>query len=426
MIGMALVRPLEEGWRETLDAVARSRGWPGLGDVARVAARVADLSAAYNDPRRAAAAVREAGIARLLFSFPRDVPKGAGAVRELLATRAVPLEGTLRVLDVGAGLGAMTWGLARAREAAGGRGDLEATWVDTDDDALELGRRIVAARGLSSGIRARCLPIGVDAVARSLPDEGPFDVILLGQVLSELDVGADETARVDRHVALVRELMDRRLAQGGSLVVVEPALRDRTRHLHRVRNAAASLGAGVFAPCLHGGPCPALAEERGWCHEDLPVDLPLWLRPVARAAGLRYEGLTFSYLVLRNDSVSLAGALAPAPGGTHLRVVSNAMKSKGKLEMLLCGSFAGEDGRITSGGARTTRLDRDRSEESAAFDHAVRGDLLSICPPPELGRPRIAGAGKGGKGGDGGEAARVDAARIDLTRAAASGTGGAQ
>jgi hypothetical protein len=387
-IDIGLVRPLEDGWRETLDAVARSRGWPGLDKVAEVASRVADLSAAYNDPGRASAGAREAGIARLLFSFPRDVPKGAAAVRELLATGALPAGGTLRVLDLGAGLGAMTWGLARARLAAGGHADLEATWVDSDEDALDLGSRIVAARGASAGLRTRCLRTGVDAFARTSPD-APFDVIILGHVLSELDVGTEVAVRVEKHAALIRALLERWLARSGSLVVVEPALRDRTRHLHRVRDALASVGVGVFAPCLHGAPCPALAEERGWCHEDLPVDLPPWLRPVARAAGLRHEGLTFSYLVLRKDGRTLAGGLAAAPGRALLRVVSNPMKTKGKLEMLLCGAFTGEDARVTPGGARATRLDRDRTEDNRDFDDAARGDVLSVGPPPELSRPRI-------------------------------------
>src|SRR5580704_397844 len=109
-----LVRPLEDDWRDTIDAIARSRSWPTSWDVAELAGRVAELSAAYNDPARARASMRDAGSARLGFSFARDVPKGAAAVRELVATGALPLDRTLRVLDLGAGLGATTWGLARA------------------------------------------------------------------------------------------------------------------------------------------------------------------------------------------------------------------------------------------------------------------------------------------------------------------------
>src|SRR5258708_4616968 len=129
MIGFDLVRPLEDDWRDALDAVARARGWPTSRDVAKLAACVAELSQAYNDSMRARAGIREAGAARLGFAFARDVPKGAAAVRELVATGELRVAGTLRVLDVGAGLGATTWGLVRALEAAGARGEVDATWA---------------------------------------------------------------------------------------------------------------------------------------------------------------------------------------------------------------------------------------------------------------------------------------------------------
>ena len=86
MVGLDLVRPLEDDWRDTLDEVARARGWPTSRDVGTLAARVAALSAAYNDELRARAGIRDAGAARLGFAFARDVPKGAAAVRELVTT----------------------------------------------------------------------------------------------------------------------------------------------------------------------------------------------------------------------------------------------------------------------------------------------------------------------------------------------------
>src|SRR5579864_7220256 len=109
MLGIQFVRPLEADWRATLDEVARARGWPTSRDVEDLALCTAELSAAYNDPLRASAPMLVAGPARLGFAFARDVPKGAGAVRELIATGGLPTE-KLRVLDLGAGLGAMTWG----------------------------------------------------------------------------------------------------------------------------------------------------------------------------------------------------------------------------------------------------------------------------------------------------------------------------
>ncbi len=389
MLGRHLVRPLEEEWRDVLAGIARARGWPTTSEPAKLGARVRELSEAYNDATRARATARDAGAARLGFAFARDVPKGAAAVRELVATGSVRPSGSLRVLDVGAGLGATTWGVVRALEASGARGEVEATLVDADAQALDLARAIAAARpgvgAMGLRVRAWVRPAG------PLDDLPRFDLVLAGQLLSELDVGEAEDVRVERHAKLIQGWLRDRVEPDGSLVVVEPALRDRTRHLHRVRDALVSSGATVFAPCLHAAPCPALAREGDWCHEDLDVDLPEWLVPVARAAGLRREGLTFSYLVLRRDGIRLAGAM-PAPGGAaRLRVVSQAMPSKGKREAFVCGELAGEGegNALVAGRVKAARLDRDASALNAVWDGVKRGDLLVVTPAPHENRPRI-------------------------------------
>ena len=121
-----------------------------------LAERVARLSRAYNDPKLAGLAHESDDelSARLGFSFARDVPKAAGAVRELIATGALtlPVGAPLTVLDVGAGLGATTWGVARALAAAGESGKIEATLVDSSARALvwppRSSRRAATATGL--------------------------------------------------------------------------------------------------------------------------------------------------------------------------------------------------------------------------------------------------------------------------------------
>jgi SAM-dependent methyltransferase len=386
MLGRHLVRPLESEWRDVLDGIARSRGWPTTHEPARLGARVRQLSEAYNDATRARARARD-GAARLGFSFARDVPKGAAAVRELVATRLLCVRESLRVLDVGAGLGATTWGVLRALEAAGQSAEIDATLVDPDAPALDLARAIAAARPRQGTMRLRVR--AVTRPAGAFEDLPRFDLVLAGQLLSELDVGEAEDVRVDRHAMLLHRWLHERLEPHGSLVVVEPALRDRTRHLHRVRDALAAAGATVFAPCLHGAPCPALAHEGDWCHEDLDVDLPDWLVPVARAAGLRREGLTFSYLVLRRDGTNLAGAMRAPVGAARLRVVSQAMPSKGKREAFVCGELAGEGGALVPGRVKAARLDRDALILNAAWDEVSRGDLLAVTPPPDAQKPRI-------------------------------------
>jgi len=322
------------------------------------------------------------------------VPKGAAAVRELVATGALRGGPTMRVLDIGAGLGATTWGVARALEAAGMVGAVEATWIDSDAHALEVAMAIARGRAGKGAVEVRAQ--GMPRAIGPFDDLPRYDLVLAGQVLSELDVGAPDDARVERHADLLATWLERHVEPHGSLVVVEPALRDRSRHLHRVRDALVVSGATVFAPCLHAAGCPALARETDWCHEDLDVDLPDWLAPVARAAGLRREGLTFSYLVLRRDGSTLASHIAVPASATRLRVVSGGIRSKGKREAFLCGELdrGGQDGQRVVARARVMRLDRDATVGNSAWDDVARGDVLAVDPAPALDRPRIDRAGK--------------------------------
>src|SRR5260370_36833212 len=124
----ALLRALalDDAWLACLDEVARETGLALA--PSRLAAAVRDLSDAYNTGAFARARTKEALAARLLFSFPRDVPKMGAAVRELVAASALELGSrALRVLDVGAGLGASTFGLARMLALSGHEGVIDAT-----------------------------------------------------------------------------------------------------------------------------------------------------------------------------------------------------------------------------------------------------------------------------------------------------------
>lgn len=368
-----LVRPLEAEWQTALDGVLAKMGAPKTTDVTRLAPKLAELSRAYNAAEASADRKPVPLEARVAFSFARDVPKGAAAIRELVAAGLVSLP--LRILDVGAGLGAMTWGAVRALEAAGLKGKVEALLVDADPRALEVATKIAAAApraaahegGIELAITTRRERVGA-----KLPQA---DLVIVGQVLSELDLELDESARIEKHAAFVGGLLRDSVAENGALVVIEPALRDRTRHLHAVRDRllAGGGGATVFGPCLHADACPALANEGDWCHEDVAVDLPPWLVPLARAAGLRYQGLTFSHLVLRRDDERLVSRTKE--GGLRLRVVSDVMRTKGKTELFAC----------TAAGARVRlrRLERDEKAAPSGWDDLHRGDVLVVSPVPD-------------------------------------------
>jgi ribosomal protein RSM22 (predicted rRNA methylase) len=375
---------VDDQWRDVLDAVAKLRGWPSMRDAAKLAEHVSLVSAAYNREGHDAGAEidRKAALAaRTAFFFPRDLAKGWGAARELVRTGVIgDPSRPLRILDLGAGVGAMTWGIARALADEPNRARaVEAVLVDGDADALNIAEQIFSQRSEIGGVSVKIETMRQIAPFSAKLVGGPFDLVIAGQLLSELDRDVDPEERVVRHVRLVRSWLDA-IASSGSLVLVEPALRARTRHLHRVRDAIAQGKlATIFAPCLHAESCPALVRDEDWCSEDLPIDLPEWLAAIARGAGLRWQGSTFSYLVLRKDEASLA-ALSQSRDA-RFRVVSDRIVTKGKSEFFLCGVMKQGD-EMRTGRVRVTRLDRHESTENQAWDAIGRGAVIAIDPPP--------------------------------------------
>jgi SAM-dependent methyltransferase len=322
---------------------------------------VREVSEGYTTRREELGAIAgspRALAARVAFFLPRDTPKIGWPLAELARRDLLPRR-PLRVLDLGAGVGATAIGVGRfvrARELAP---SIEVTAVDRDDAALDaLGRVVERALDLGS------VPIELEtrtADFASMRPSGQFDLVVFGLSLNE--VGSDAREAIDRAAQLC--------APDGAIVVIEPALRETTRALMALRDEIAGTSLSIFAPCVRRGPCPMLASERDWCHAEIALGLPPPLVAIARAAGLRYERLTFSYLTLRRDRAELAADHGPVVG----RIVSEPLVSKGKRELVAC----------TEGGlVRIRRLDRRRSGSNGAFDDLARGDVVSWDGEPDL------------------------------------------
>jgi len=299
--------------------------------------------------------------ARALFFAATDSAKIALPLAELAARDLVPASAPLRVLDLGAGAGAMTLGLAAYLARSGRPRDLAV--VAADRDAAALGLLVDAAGELAGALGSR---IAVEArpvdVLGLSPPPAAFDLVLAGGLMNELAEPA-RAPLLDRGLAA--------LASGGALIAIEPALRETSRALHRLRDQVVARGAAhVFAPCTRAGlPCPALADERDWCHEDRPLALAPRTSSIAAATGLRDTGIKFSYLVLRRDPAPIA---APPAGRVALRVVSEPRKAKGRRELTACGD---------AGWVALRLLKRHRSDANRPFERARRGDLLLVGEP---------------------------------------------
>jgi precorrin-6B methylase 2 len=305
--------------------------------------------------------------ARAVFFTIADAMKIAIPLGELAGRGALPARRPLRVVDVGAGCGAMSLGiLASLVSDAIGDAAFSIMAIDRDVDALRIAagalRRFADHRQVTAGITTRV----ADVDTTSLPMS---DLVVIGTVLNELPPPA-RIALVQRALAATE--------QDGSVIVVEPALRETSRALHELRDDILRAGgASVFAPCTRrAAPCPMLANAEDWCHEDRAVTLPPRTAELARLTHLRDSGMKFSYLVLRKQ------ALALVDDPDAWRLVSAARIAKGKHEIIGCS----DRGRLS-----LRLLKRHRSADNRELERADRGEVIVTDAAPDDARVEVTG-----------------------------------
>jgi ribosomal protein RSM22 (predicted rRNA methylase) len=191
---------------------------------------------------------------------------------------------------------------------------------------------------------------------------GPYDFIIMANCLNELFPTAVDPP-VER-AAIVGQLLPF-LAPHGTIMIVEPALRQTARGLHQMRNHLLKQGlCTVYSPCLHEGACPALDHPDDWCHEERPWQTPQAIAALDREVGFIKDALKFSYLLLRTD-----GRTIVTRSPQTFRVVSELRELKGEKRAWLCN----ETGRPEVG-----RLDRKASFQNEAVDGWHRGAIVQI------------------------------------------------
>ena len=281
--------------------------------------------------------------AYLLFYWPISYLQARGVLSELPGRARA-------VLDLGSGPAPMAF-------AALDAGAAEVTAADRSGPALEAARALASAAGEPLATR-RWDPARGDPVA-AVAQGKRFDAVILGHVVNEL-FGQD----LARRTKLLEDCAAL-LAPGGSLVVIEPALRDTSRALLAVRDRLVEAGFAVRAPCLFRGPCPALLRETDWCHAERPIEPPPLVAEIARAAGLRKEAVKMSYLVLAPRGEEWA----PPPSGRVFRIVSEPLPSKGRLRYMGCGP----EGRMG-----LALQEKHVGEGNRAFEGLLRGDVVEV------------------------------------------------
>ncbi|MGE0789123.1 MAG: small ribosomal subunit Rsm22 family protein [Sandaracinaceae bacterium] len=373
-------RALEPRWLTLIDEVAARVLGPHDRRGRALAAEVRALSLAYTGRDASAPDAQKAGAsmpaARMRFYLPRDLPKIEGPLAELGHLGALPDVPRWRVLDLGAGYGTTSLGIARLAQRLGMEG-IDVVAVERDAAALD-GFAALSTAAAREGLIA---PITLEVVRSDATARGAqnhrCDLVAFGLSLGEMfRAEPDRDAREAAREQLVRSYASG-LAEGGALIVLEPALRASARALSRMRDRiAADPGDDalrVVAPCTHDGPCPMLARERDWCHAELAMELAPELAKIAEAAELRRSRLTYSYLALTRGA-------QPPQGDVRWRIVAGPVASKGKREWDACGGTSDATGLV-----RLRRLERDMKKHPIALDTARRGALARLGEAARVG-----------------------------------------
>jgi len=318
-----------------------------------------------DDPAHAAA--------YLSYFLPVNLSKIQVVLNELSSDNSQEkLDRPMAVLDLGCGPGTgslalLDWLWHRSPERAKSVSVLAADISETSlRDTERLWKAYCQEVGIS-GANLRCVegnlehPLKGD-LGKQIVRTGPYDLIILANCLNELfSTAANPPAE---RAAVVGQLLPF-LSTHGTIMIVEPALRQTARALHQMRNHLLTQGlCTVYSPCLHEGACPALDHPDDWCHEERPWQTPQAIVSVDREVGFIKDALKFSYLLLRTDSRTI---VTRSP--QTFRVVSELRELKGEKRAWLCN----ETGRPEVG-----RLDRKASPHNAALDSWHRGAIVQI------------------------------------------------
>ncbi|MGH7221582.1 MAG: small ribosomal subunit Rsm22 family protein, partial [Nitrospiraceae bacterium] len=311
--------------------------------------------------------------AYLSYFFPVNLSKVQVLLDELPEDSGMEAsDHPMTVLDLGCGPGTgalalLDWLWHRSPEQAK---SLSVLATDASHAPLRDTKRLWEAYCREVGISTsglRCVegnlehPLKGD-LGKQIVRGGPYDLMIMANCLNELFPAATDSPK--ERAAVVGQLLPF-LAPHGTIMIIEPALRQTARALHHMRNYLLKQGlCTVYSPCLHEGTCPALDHPDDWCHEERPWQTPPMIAAIDRDVGFIKDALKFSYLLLRTDGRTIA-----TRSPQTFRVVSELRVLKGDTRAWLCNEL---------GRSEVGRLDRAESAANAMWEACQRGSIIRL------------------------------------------------
>ncbi len=358
---LAYPKAAEGFWVAQAEAVTEQLGEEALERMTPAVAHLSDLFTTerpdkkfpdyFADPRLLAAY----GV----FFLPQSFTRTSFALAQVCGLRGwKPSRRRPAVLDLGSGPGSC--GVAAAyRLLQGGLEGIDLYGVDKSPSALAAMESFAQAT-LGEAVRTKTR-IGDAARPETWP-EGPFDLIVAGFVMNEMP-------QLDQ-AALLRWFgeLKAKLAPGGLILILEPALRVTAERLQRLSDAVAGGMMTRIAPELDALPDPQLGPGEHWSHETRAWEAPPSAEFVNRHLHRDLREVRFSFAAFSD------APLAPLPPGLS-RLISDVQIIKGLIRFISI-----RDGMIESVEAPTRGLSKHEVKKLAAG--FGRGDIVRHPHPP--------------------------------------------
>lgn len=281
-----------------------------------------------------------AAAAYAAYRMPATVAAIGAAVRQVRLV--LPGWAPHRLLDLGAGTGAVAWAVAGELPTVA-----DLLLLDQSPSAIAVGRAVLAAGALLPAATWKQWELD------EVPDPSHADLVTVAYVLGELDL------------AQQHRMVDLAARSGAVVVLVEPGTPAGYRRILAARAQLLSGGLSVIAPCPHQRACPLAADGRDWCHFAQRVDRsPLQRR--LKGADRSFEDEKFSFVA--------ASRLAESEP-TGARVLRRPRRRKGLVSLHLC---------LDTGEAQERLVSR---RQGAVYRDAVDTEWGDAWPPGGTGWP---------------------------------------